>query len=153
MLDYALYELELHGQQFTWERCRGTSRWVEVRLDRAFANSIWMSKFYSAKLFNLNFGHSDHWPIFLDLVLQTRGRRNKTSRFKNVWLKEEMCGLIVQDTWILLQGPSINVKVATCRHRLMDWRGEITGSFKARIAATQVAIKKLQDRRDEVSYQ
>ena len=28
----------MHGYPFTWERGRGTERWVEERLDRAVAN-------------------------------------------------------------------------------------------------------------------
>ena len=43
--DSLLIELELKGGDFTWEKSRGTSRWVRERLDRCFANNDWWSKF------------------------------------------------------------------------------------------------------------
>ena len=38
LTDCGLSELELLGHQFTWERGRGTTAWVQERLDRSFAS-------------------------------------------------------------------------------------------------------------------
>ena len=51
--DCALHEIALLGSQYTWERGRGTDRWVKERLDRAFGTDGWMNQFPNAKLHNL----------------------------------------------------------------------------------------------------
>ncbi|KAI5427001.1 hypothetical protein KIW84_032431 [Lathyrus oleraceus] len=43
--DYDLTDVSLEGHLFTWIKSRGTDCVVEERLDRALANSIWMTKF------------------------------------------------------------------------------------------------------------
>lgn len=36
-----LFQLPLRGYQFTWERGRGTTAWMEERLDKVVANAGW----------------------------------------------------------------------------------------------------------------
>ena len=60
--DCALSELELMGHQFTWERGRGTTAWVQERLDRAFASVSWFEEFPLSRLTNLLASSSDHSP-------------------------------------------------------------------------------------------
>lgn len=43
--DCSLIEVDLKGGDFTWEKSKGTTNWVQERLDRSFANSDWWSKF------------------------------------------------------------------------------------------------------------
>ncbi|XP_060961018.1 uncharacterized protein LOC133031516 [Cannabis sativa] len=60
-----LYDMELNGYPYTWERGRGTDSWVEARLDRAVVSQGWISKFPLAKLYNLEVSTSDHCPLHL----------------------------------------------------------------------------------------
>lgn len=50
MIDAQLHDLDLIGHQFTWERGRNTSNWIEIRLDRVLANDQWIDKFNRAKV-------------------------------------------------------------------------------------------------------
>lgn len=62
--EVGLVDLELVGHQFTWERGRGTTSWIETRLDRALTSKEWLDIFPLAKLYNLEGSPSDHSVIF-----------------------------------------------------------------------------------------
>lgn len=65
LLDTGVYDMNLVGHQYTWERGRGTEDWTEVRLDRVFTNSSWIELFPLAKLYNLESSTSYHSPLLL----------------------------------------------------------------------------------------
>lgn len=65
--DSALLELDLFGENFTWEKSRGKPYRVRERLDRAFDNATWWSKFPLRKLFVTHTVYSDHDPIHSNL--------------------------------------------------------------------------------------
>lgn len=65
LLDVGLSDMTLTGHQFTCERGRWTSDWIEVRLDRALTNEAWLSLFPAARLYNLEGSDSDHSPLLL----------------------------------------------------------------------------------------
>ncbi|XP_074374335.1 uncharacterized protein LOC141714732 [Apium graveolens] len=94
-----LYDLELTGHQFTWEKGRNTSHWTEIRLDRVLANSQWLSLFALAKVYNLEGSPSDHSPLLLCPERHVRGNKKRSFRFENVWLTESMCFQIIKDCW------------------------------------------------------
>ncbi|GAU32101.1 hypothetical protein TSUD_358070 [Trifolium subterraneum] len=48
--DCNLTDIYLEGHPYTWNKSRGTTRAIEERLDRALANSLWLSLFPNAKL-------------------------------------------------------------------------------------------------------
>lgn len=48
VLDCGLTDLELKCYPYTWEKGRGTHRWVEMRLDRAMACNLWLNLFKEA---------------------------------------------------------------------------------------------------------
>uniref|UniRef100_A0A803PDP3 Endonuclease/exonuclease/phosphatase domain-containing protein n=1 Tax=Cannabis sativa TaxID=3483 RepID=A0A803PDP3_CANSA len=64
-----LIDMELRGYPFTWEKGRGTSQWVEVRLDRALINHDWQLLFPLASLENLEITVSDHCLIWVNLAM------------------------------------------------------------------------------------
>ena len=63
--DCHLQDLPLQGYQYTWERRRGTSRWIEERLDRAVVTTKWLHRFPHASLTKLVVTSSNHSPIEL----------------------------------------------------------------------------------------
>ena len=85
--DCALSELELLGHQFTWERGRGTTAWVQERLDRAFASVSWFTEFPLCRLTNLLSSSSDHSPILLELDISHRPGYTHRFRFENLWVR------------------------------------------------------------------
>ena len=48
--DCNLHEIPLHGYPYTWERGRGSSNWVQERLDRVFVTETWLCIFPLCKL-------------------------------------------------------------------------------------------------------
>lgn len=85
-----LVDMAIVGHQFSWERGRDTSNFIEVRLDRALMNNTWLSKFPMPKLYNLEGSISYHNPILL--VPQIFNQTNYAYRFKfeNAWMIEPM---------------------------------------------------------------
>lgn len=94
-----LTDVELIGHQFTWERGRGTSTWIEERLDRALTTSSWLHLFPLAKLYNLVGSNSDHSTILLVLKKSESDRGETRFHFENAWLLEPMCQQLVAESW------------------------------------------------------
>ena len=67
-----LIDLGMHGYFFTWEKSRGTSDWIQERLDHAMASSSCISHFPNSVVHNLEALESDHLLIFF-LTLEQCG--------------------------------------------------------------------------------
>lgn len=59
--------LGFKGSMFTWERSRGSERWIQERLDRGFANEQCSYMFPQAEITVLDVSTSDHLPLNLQL--------------------------------------------------------------------------------------
>ncbi|XP_074347269.1 uncharacterized protein LOC141686109 [Apium graveolens] len=125
--------MALVRHQFTWERGQDTADWMDVRLDRALMNIVWLNIFPLAKLYNLEGISSDHSPILL--VPQIVTHINAPYRFKleNAWMMEPICEAIIQDFWNMDFGATVLQKIKNCSTILLVWGKEITGNFSARI--------------------
>lgn len=99
VFDCGLSDLPMEGYPFTWERGRGTSRWVQERLDRVFVNEDWRGKFAVHKVQNLVAPTSDHSAIFLQLSTWRPVPCGYHFRFENSWLREDRCSYIVATCW------------------------------------------------------
>ncbi|XP_074328097.1 uncharacterized protein LOC141666010 [Apium graveolens] len=66
-MECGLLDLGFTGDKFTWERCRGTERWISERLDRGLATSEWRSLFPEAEIKVHALSTSDHLPLCLQL--------------------------------------------------------------------------------------
>ncbi|XP_074323146.1 uncharacterized protein LOC141660083 [Apium graveolens] len=96
-----LTELDLVGGEFTWERSKGSPRWVRERLDRAFANGSWWRKFPLYKLTVTHTISSDHDPIILEHVNVnvTYSRKQFRFKFENTWINEPNFKKEVAEYW------------------------------------------------------
>lgn len=81
--DCGLIDVKMSGYRFTWERGRGSSGFVQQRLDRAMGNNAWHDLFPNARLLNLVAPCSDHNPILLELIPGGRIRRVQRFKFEN----------------------------------------------------------------------
>lgn len=118
--------MELEGYKCTWERCRDTEDWIEVRLDRAMASSCFLKIFTVVKLTNLEISTSDHSPIFTESVRQVKVFSAKCFKLKNAWIREPMYQQIVQDIWNKNWDKSFEEKMEMCLVPLSKWEEEIT---------------------------
>ncbi|KAK1405484.1 hypothetical protein POM88_005089 [Heracleum sosnowskyi] len=91
--------LSYKGYPYTWESGYGTHKWIEIRLDRVLVSNSFMQQFGEAKLTNMKITTSDHSPILLESFTSSNVVRTKQIRFENAWLRDPMCGKIVEETW------------------------------------------------------
>lgn len=143
----------MEGYQFTWERGRGTSNWIEVRLDRALVSSNFIQQFSEMKLTNLEVSTSDHAPILFEPVVVLKTNHVQHFRFKNAWLREPICQEIVKETWSRYAERSLQEKIRLCAEILSEWGKEITGSFKTRINQYKKTMRTMKSKRDSRSLQ
>lgn len=151
LIETGLNDLELYGHQYTWEKGRGTTSWLETRLDRAMVTESWFDLFPMARLYNLEGTPSDHSPLLLMPTSNSTRMGKKWFRFENAWLTEPLCKYIVRDTWEAEVDVSILQKVRTCGDNLSLWGKEVTGCFGKRIKECKFKLKQLRNKRDEVS--
>lgn len=147
--DCNLRDMQLEGYPFTWEKGKGTTNWVEVRLDRAMTSDEWNVLFPSARLINLEISSSDHCPLLLDPMGRPYVGGGRKFRFENAWLREPMCGQIVRDCWVMNEEASFQQKIRLCGEVLEEWGKEVTGSFTRRIQRANKIMKRLKGRRAE----
>ncbi|XP_074336782.1 uncharacterized protein LOC141673954 [Apium graveolens] len=152
-MDVGLIDMSLTGHQFTWERGRGTSEWIEVRLDRALTTDAWLTVFPAARLYNLEGSESDHSPLLLIPKRYDRSQNCTHFRFENAWLSEPMCLEVVKDSWEENSKSDIQEKVKLCGEKLLVWGKEITGDFAKRIRECKVELKQWRGRRDTQAVQ
>uniref|UniRef100_A0A803NGP6 DUF4283 domain-containing protein n=1 Tax=Cannabis sativa TaxID=3483 RepID=A0A803NGP6_CANSA len=146
-----LTDMELLGHRYTWERGRGTRRWVEIQLDRALVSTNWYTIFPQSRLINLESSPSDHNPIFLELECPPAFVQNYNFKFENAWLKDALCYEIVKSCWNDDNNSDIFAKINSCAIALAPWGKEITGNFNKRIKKCRAELKLLKNKRDELS--
>ncbi|KAK1356412.1 hypothetical protein POM88_049668 [Heracleum sosnowskyi] len=95
--DCDLHDLEIEGYPYTWEKGYGTDGWMEIRLDRALVSNSFMDQFVDAKLINMKVSTSDHSLIILVPFTRSYSVKVKRFRFENAWLRDPMCGKIVEE--------------------------------------------------------
>lgn len=75
--DCNLSDLGFRGERFTWERGRGSSTWVQERLDRGLATQSWKDLFPRAEIQVLEVSTSDHllciWVLIKKCMLREEG--------------------------------------------------------------------------------
>ena len=94
-----LADLGYRGTKFTW--CKKLIDGITVweRLDRAVANSEWLSLFPGSSVTHLDAIFSDHKPFLIQLDgIPIRNQR--PWRFEQVWLKDAACHTMVEATWV-----------------------------------------------------
>lgn len=99
MSDCGVSDLPIEGYQFTWERGKGTDRWVEEKLDRVFVSDDWRDRFPTNTVQNLIAPSSDHSALYLQIRIWTPVARRSHFRFENSWLREKRCSEIVRECW------------------------------------------------------
>uniref|UniRef100_A0A803PH95 DUF4283 domain-containing protein n=1 Tax=Cannabis sativa TaxID=3483 RepID=A0A803PH95_CANSA len=135
-----LYDLDLLGHSFTWEKSRDTSAWMEVRLDRTMANLAWLSRYPEAKLFNFAVSPSDHTHLFLDILHHIKPAGGNHFRFENYWTRFQECEEVIRDSWSRSGGSQMHQKLHQCGQDLQAW-GTSVASTKREVANVQQMLQ------------
>ncbi|XP_019173393.1 PREDICTED: uncharacterized protein LOC109168968 [Ipomoea nil] len=109
--DCGLMTLPMIGYPYTWERGKGTARWVEERLDRVVANMDWLQGNDRARVFNIWTDSSDHTALFLDLGGVDHVLRSRGFRFENAWLLDGGCREVVEREWSNTPGLALQARL------------------------------------------
>lgn len=82
--DCQLMDLGFNGNKFTWEKSRGSDRWVRERLDRGFANQGWRDLFPLTDVNVIDVSMSDRLPLNLQLHKKVHVPKRRRFRFENM---------------------------------------------------------------------
>ncbi|XP_019168526.1 PREDICTED: uncharacterized protein LOC109164444 [Ipomoea nil] len=119
-----LSQMSMGGYQFTWEKGKGTTSWIEERLDKVLSTNSWNSIVLGARVTNLLTRKSDHSVLFLEIRDPSGGRsgRGRGFRFESAWLYDEGCRRVVE-SWAEGRDRGFQSCVQYCGHRLSRWGG------------------------------
>ena len=121
--DCQLLDLGYKVSMFTWERSRGSERWIQERLDRGLANKDWKDMFPLAEVVALDISTSDHLPISLQLNKKMYVLKTHRFRFESMWVKEKECLHIIKNCWAEMADHNITEKIEFCCVKLEEWGG------------------------------
>ncbi|XP_019161139.1 PREDICTED: uncharacterized protein LOC109157755 [Ipomoea nil] len=147
--DCSLVDLGMLGSRFTWERGRGTDRWVEERLDRVVATMEWLDLYEGAEVHNIITLESDHNALMLQLEPRPLQHNAKTFRFESAWVLEEGCGRVVDTAWRQTVGLDFQERIAICAQQLGRWGGEYKRRFGRRISSLRRTLDRFRDDRGQ----
>ena len=117
------------GHQFTWERGRGTTAWVQARLDRAFASVSWFEEFPLCRLTNLLASSSDHSPILLELDITHMPGYTHRFRFENLWVREQDFNDNLKRWWQSSSDKDLLGRLSLCSISMAKWGREFWKHF------------------------
>ncbi|KAL8461808.1 hypothetical protein ACS0TY_033056 [Phlomoides rotata] len=153
LTDLNLQDLGSTGNDFTWTNGQMGQDNIQVRLDRALANSLWRLWFSDARVLHLPRYKSDHSPILMECNIQKdqRGARKrkkqKIFRFEKMWLEKEACGDIVAHGWD--QGNTQTLfpeRTKSCGTYLRAWDEITFGNIGKKIKKLKKELESLQNR-------
>lgn len=122
--DCELEDIGFIGSEYTWEKSRGYSGWVQERLDRGLATRSRRQLFPSAEVHVLEVSTSDHLPLVLKLNSQIYVSKKRRFRFENLWIKEFECLNVVKESWNTDGLRNILGKIEYCCLKLDEWGEE-----------------------------
>lgn len=137
-----MVDLGFVGEPYTWEKSRGTTNWIQERLDKGLATQEWCNLFPDAEVTVFDGTTSDHLPLYLHLNKRVYVPRSKHFKFENVWLKERDCFNVVQDSWTVTSGKEILDRINYCCLQLEEWGGGLTLEYKKKLAEYRVNYRR-----------
>ena len=141
--DCGLSDLGYVGYAYTWERDRGTTRWVEERLDRALVSADWKHLFHQSRLIHLFVSTSDHLPVLLELRKFVPRQSLRHFKYENSWSLEPQCVEVVRQSWGSNGDLDVMSKLVRCSKDLEDWGKRLRLKWKSRIKELKNQIEVL----------
>lgn len=134
--DCGLIDLGFQGNPFMFSNRRKGILETKVRLDRAFFNHSWRTRFPAAQVTHLPCISSDNFILFIDLLGgSSRPRQRRTFRLEPMWLRSEGFMPLVNQYWDEKDHSSSSL-VVTLRElgsKLTRWNSTNFGNAPKRI--------------------
>ena len=131
--DCILFDMPLHGYQFTWFKSIGTPSSKEARIDHALVTSSWQTLYPNTALQTLVASISDHTPLLLQLDPIPWRQPHRSFRFNNSWLLEPELNQLVKSNWAHYPPSNILTKLNHCIEDISSWSRNITPNFRQQI--------------------
>ncbi|XP_073121147.1 uncharacterized protein [Henckelia pumila] len=146
-LDYcSLHDIHGQGEFYTWVNPRPFEELIFKRLDRYVGTFAWRSLYPAARAQSLEFYHSDHRPIFLELgtILQIPIIRRRLFRFETHWITEPDCFEIIEKGWQKENAVlTLQSRISACQETLLIWAGDRFRSIPNQIKEKRGTLNKL----------
>ncbi|XP_073136770.1 uncharacterized protein [Henckelia pumila] len=122
----SLQSFHCQGDMFTWVNCRHLGGLIFARLDRFVGNFGWRMLYPTARSSALDFYHSDHRPIYLDLgsssSLEKWQCSNRVIRFESFWSRGSECEGVIAEAWQSFNCElDFMAKLQLCSSTLQQW--------------------------------
>ena len=145
------------GTDFTWCNMQEGENRIQLRIDRALANTEWIGKFEGVRVYHLVDSTSKHCALFLTNSPPQRASNTKRFHFEALWTKNEECRNIIESFWGMgvdlstLEGIMVNLKC--CASELSSWSSSIYDHIPKKIQSKRNALSALmqQDKNGELS--
>lgn len=128
--DHCIIDLGFEGSAYTWNNRRIGDANIQERLDRAFANGSWRTRYPNATITHLPASHSDHKP----LLFQSNPNLTKLPRpfkFESMWILHPDTSLIIHSAWN--KSPSFLAHLKNTKVALKLWNSTVFGNVQNHI--------------------
>ncbi|CAH9143761.1 unnamed protein product [Cuscuta epithymum] len=151
VLACGLRDFPFSGYQWTWGKSLGMAYWVEAKLDRIMVNDEWWNRFMAAQASSVEAPVSDNMALSMSIMPTIHGRKKKSFKFENKWLKEEECRTVVASSWCAGTHLTVPEKIYFCGNELLRWDACKKRGFRHQIIACKRRIAWLRGRVDRNS--
>ncbi|XP_072993767.1 uncharacterized protein [Typha latifolia] len=143
-----LCDLGYEGIPYTWCNNQQGARRIWIRLDRALANTAWVSEHPECKVQHLDRGASDHAPLLLT-VPAGMPRSKRPFRFELLWMEYEECLNVVQESWKRHANgnpmQAFTHRLSELRRSLTNWNRSAVGNVERRLRDTNQKLADLEE--------
>lgn len=114
-----LFDLQHSGDPLSWRGQRGI-HFVQCRLDRAVANSLWAENYPTARFQYLPYEASDHKPLISYFEPERKKRKGLFRYDRRLKDNAEVKKLVTQ-TWKSMAGAPVTERIAQVRRIITEW--------------------------------
>lgn len=125
------------GSKIELGEVKGTSNWIEAKLDRILISDERNDLFRSAKSTSIPASKSNHLSLFLSHEGLVVHRKKKRNHFENLWLKDNVCRDLVIQSWANSKGHNLITRVERCSKAVWEW-----GKYLSRNLVIELIIRK-----------
>ncbi|XP_031092328.1 uncharacterized protein LOC115997019 [Ipomoea triloba] len=150
--DCGFQDFGFMGNQFTWEKSRGTPDMIEEKLDRILTTDSWLTLFEGAKACSLTCPYSDHLPLILMPVVIPMGICHRRFYFDNARIREDKCREIISNRWSWTIGQDVLDHIAVCGIDLGRWGKNYNKEYQRKIDVCKSRLEHLCMRRDDTGF-
>ena len=127
MDNYHMMNMGFVGPKFTWSNKREIGNLIQCRLDRCWANLNWKAFYTEANVTHLARINSDHYPLLLNLNLNTSSTNNRPFKFQSIWLSHKDFPTVVREAWAGMES-NLEGTISGFTTKAQRWNRDVFGN-------------------------